>query len=92
MSCGSTDIDQKLFEVLLSLKCILVEERHLGDRDDFAALLQEDGDADVFSEGKQRIKVSLNFLIAALLVKFLEVFPEALEGSRLYHIQNYSNR
>ena len=52
MRCGSSNIDQELFEVFLRLKSVLVEESHLSDRDDLAALLQEDGDADVFGESQ----------------------------------------
>ena len=50
MRCGSSNVDQELFEVFLRLKCILIEESHFSDGDDFTALLQEDGDANIFGE------------------------------------------
>ena len=86
MRCSSADVHQKLLKVFLCLQGVLVEEGHFSHANDLATFLEEDGNADVFGKRKQCVEVTLDFLVTALLVEFLEVLPEALEGSGLYHI------
>lgn len=84
MGGGLPDVVQKLFQVLLVFKHIFVVVRHLGHRNNLAALLQEDRDADVLGKREQRVEVAQDLLVRPLLVKLFEVFPVALERSRLH--------
>ena len=86
MRSSLTHIIQKFLQVFLILQHVLVEIRHLGDADDFSALLKKDGDADIFGEGEKCVKVAQDFLVGALLVKLFKMLPVSLERSSLHHL------
>lgn len=88
MGSRSAHIAKKLFKILLSLQVVFVINRHLCKRHDLLALLQKCGDSNVFGECMKCVQISLNFLVASLLVKLLEMLPVSLKWAIVYHLSN----